>query len=177
GRPGDTLAQAAYVPPPPDFLAEHLSAWEKFLHDRMLPPLIHAALAHYQFEAIHPFLDGNGRVGRLLITLFLVERDVLPTPLLYLSAFFEATRGDYYDRLQSVHAKSEWEEWLVYFLNGVARQSEDALNRAERINTLLARWKTALAGSSRIALPLLDLVAENPYCTIRRVEKRLRVAF
>jgi len=177
GPPGCTLENAIYVPPPPEVLVKCLSAWEKFLHDHSLPLLVQAALMHIQFEAIHPFLDGNGRVGRLLITLFLVERDVLPTPLLYLSAFFEATRGDYYHRLQSVHAKSEWGEWLVYFLNGVARQSEDALNRAERINTLLARWKTALAGSSRIALPLLDLVAENPYCTIRRVEKRLRVAF
>jgi Fic family protein len=177
GPPGCTLENATYVPPPPEVLVECLSAWEKFLHDHSLPVLVQAALMHVQFEAIHPFLDGNGRVGRLLITLFLVERDVLPTPLLYLSAFFEATRSDYYDRLKSVHTKSEWEEWLLYFLNGVARQSEDALNRAERINTLLARWKTALAGSSRVALPLLDLVAENPYCTIRRVEKRLRVAF
>src|SRR5947208_9653684 len=127
GPPGRTLENAIYVPPPPEVLVECLSAWEKFLHDQSLPVLVQAALMHIQFEAIHPFLDGNGRVGRLLITLFLVERDVLPTPLLYLSAFFEATRGDYYDRLQSVHAKSEWEEWLVYFLNGVARQSEDAL--------------------------------------------------
>src|SRR5437667_7037698 len=177
GPPGCTLATATYIPPPPPEMMACLEQWETFLHDRSLPPLIQIALAHYQFEAIHPFLDGNGRVGRLLITLFLIERDILPAPLLYLSAFFEATRRDYYHRLQSVHAKSEWGEWLVYFLNGVARQSEDALNRAERINTLLARWKTALAGSSRIALPLLDLVAENPYCTIRRVEKRLRVAF
>ena len=102
GRPGDTLAQAAYVPPPPDALGEHLAAWEKFLHDRMLPPLVHAALSHYQFEAIHPFLDGNGRVGRLLITLELCERDILPAPLLYLSAFFEATRAEYYGGLRAV---------------------------------------------------------------------------
>src|SRR5947207_7267355 len=96
GRPGATLANATYVPPPPDLLMDCLGAWEKFLHDRSLPVLVQAALMHVQFEAIHPFLDGNGRVGRLLITLFLVEREVLPTPLLYLSAFFEATRADYY---------------------------------------------------------------------------------
>src|SRR2546428_2246765 len=99
GPPGCTLENATYVPPPPEVLGECLSAWEKFLHDHSLPVLVQAALMHIQFEAIHPFLDGNGRVGRLLFTLFLVERDVLPTPLLYLSAFFEATRGDYYDRL------------------------------------------------------------------------------
>src|SRR5205814_96999 len=130
GAPGSTLSNATYVPPPPDMLMDCLSAWEKFLHERSLPVLVQAALMHVQFEAIHPFLDGNGRVGRLLITLFLVEREVLPTPLLYLSAFFEATRADYYGALQGVHERGEWEDWLVYFLNGVARQSEDALSRA-----------------------------------------------
>ena len=177
GPPGCTLANASYVPPPPDALMGCLGAWEKFLHDRSLPALVQAALMHVQFEAIHPFVDGNGRVGRLLITLFLVERGVLPAPLLYLSAFFEATRADYYERLQGVHARSEWEAWLEYFLNGVARQSEDALSRAERINALAARWKTELAGASQAALRLLGMLAENPYCTVRRVEKRLKVAF
>src|SRR5437899_5389233 len=124
GPPGCTLANAIYVPPPPDALADCLGAWEKFLRERSLPVLVQAALMHVQFEAIHPFIDGNGRVGRLLITLFLVEREVLPAPLLYLSAFFEATRADYYERLQGVHARSEWEGWLEYFLNGVARPSE-----------------------------------------------------
>jgi Fic family protein len=177
GRPGATLANATYVPPPPERLMDSLGAWEKFLHDRSLPVLVQAAVMHVQFEAIHPFLDGNGRVGRLLITLFLVERDVLPTPLLYLSAFFEATRAEYYDRLHAVHAHSEWGDWLTYFLNGVARQSEDALSRAARINALIARWRAKVAGSSAIALKLVDVVAENPYCTIRRVEQRLGVAF
>ena len=88
GPPGSTLAQATYVPPPHEEMLEHLGAWEKFLHDEMLPPLVQTALMHYQFEAIHPFLDGNGRVGRLLITLLLMQRGVLPLPLLYLSAFF-----------------------------------------------------------------------------------------
>ena len=177
GRPGATLANATYVPPPPDLLMDCLGAWEKFLHDRSLPVLVQAALMHVQFEAIHPFLDGNGRVGRLLITLFLVEREVLPTPLLYLSAFFEATRADYYGALQGVHERGEWEDWLVYFLNGVARQSEDALSRAERINALLARWKVEMAKTSQAAVKAVDLVAENPYCTVRGVSKRLRVAF
>lgn len=177
GPPGCTLANASYVPPPPDALMDCLGAWEKFLHDRSLPALVQAALMHVGFEAIHPFVDGNGRVGRLLITLFLVERGVLPAPLLYLSAFFEATRADYYERLEGVHARSEWEAWLEYFLNGVARQSEDALSRAERINALVARWKIDLAGASQAVLKLVDILAENPYCTVRRVEKRLKVAF
>lgn len=177
GPPGCTLANATYVPPPPDALTDCLGAWEKFLHDRSLPVLVQAALMHVQFEAIHPFVDGNGRVGRLLITLFLVERNVLPSPLLYISAFFEATRANYYEMLQGVYARSEWEPWLEYFLNAVARQSEDALSRTERISGLVARWRTELAGSSQVTLRLLDLVAENPYCTIRRVEGRLKVAF
>ena len=193
GAPGCTLTDASYVPPPPEELLACLGAWEKFLHERALPPLAQAALAHYQFEAIHPFLDGNGRVGRLLITLFLVERAILPTPLLYLSAFFEATRRDYYDLLSGVTARGEWAAWLEYFLNGVARQSEDALGRAERINRLLERWRIAVGGAPagggtkreagalarpvRVPLLLVDLLAANPYVTVKKAAEQLGVAF
>jgi Fic family protein len=179
GRPGDTLAQAAYVPPPPDSLGEHLSAWEKFLHDRMLPPLVHAALAHYQFEAIHPFLDGNGRVGRLLITLELCEREVLPAPLLYLSAFFEATRADYYEGLRGISERGDWPAWLQYFLNGVARQAEDALSRAERINALLTGWRHKLSGGTglKTALRMVDMLGGNPFVTPRGAQKHLGLAY
>jgi Fic family protein len=154
-----------------------LGAWEVFLHERSLPPLVQIALLHVQFEAIHPFVDGNGRVGRLLISLFLVERGILPAPLLYLSAFFEATRRDYYDRLLGVTTRGEWEAWLEYFLTGVARQAEDALSRAERINRLLARWRERTAGRSASALRLVDLLAENPFWTVKRAAARLGVAF
>jgi Fic family protein len=179
GKPGATLAQAAYVPPPPDSMGDHLSAWEKFLHNRMLPPLVHAALSHYQFEAIHPFLDGNGRVGRLLITLELCERELLPAPLLYLSAFFEATRADYYAGLRGVSEHGDWAGWLQYFLNGVARQSEDALSRAERINALLTGWHNELAGGSgsRIASQLVNMLGANPFLTPRASEKRLGISY
>ncbi len=179
GRPGETLAQAKFVPPPPDSLGEHLAAWEKFLHERVLPPLVHLALAHYQFEAIHPFLDGNGRVGRLLITLQLCERGILPAPLLYLSAFFEATRADYYAGLRGVSERAEWEGWVQYFLNGVARQSEDALSRAERLNQLLTGWRDRLSGEAgtKVALQMLDLIATNPFLTPRGVEEKLDLAY
>lgn len=178
GPPGCTLANAAYVPPPPSELMACLGAWEKFLHDQLLPPLVQIGLAHYQFEAIHPFLDGNGRVGRLLITLFLVERKILPTPLLYLSAFFEATRRDYYEHLRGVTERSEWAEWLHYFLNGVARQSEDALSRAEQMNRLLASWRAAVSGTpSKAPMVLVDQLAANPFLTIKGVAKKLDVAF
>jgi Fic family protein len=178
GPAGCTLDNATYVPPPPEEVTNCLGAWEKFLHDRSLPPLVQVALIHSQFETIHPFLDGNGRVGRLLITLFLIERRILPTPLLYLSAFFEATRRDYYDRLIGVNRHGEWSEWLEYFLNGAARQSEDALSRAERINRQLADWRTAVAGlSSKTPAALVDLLAENPYWMVKGVAQRLKVAF
>jgi Fic family protein len=179
GPPGATLAQASYVPPPPGSLGEHLAAWEKFLHDQMLPPLIHAALAHYQFEAIHPFLDGNGRVGRLLITIELCERNVLPTPFLYLSAFFDATRTDYYGGLRGITEAGDWAGWLQYFLNGVARQAEDALSRAERTNKLLEQWRRKLASDShaKAAFQMVDLLGANPFVTPRGAQQRLGLAY
>ncbi len=178
GPSGCTLLNASYVPPPPDYLMECLARWETFLHDRRLPPLIQIALAHYQFEAIHPFLDGNGRVGRLLITLFLIERQILPTPLLYLSAFFEATRREYYDGLSAVSGRGDWNAWLLYFLSGVARQSEDALSRAERINSLLVQWRSvSIATSSKVPSRIVDLLAANPFITPKKAVQRLQVAF
>jgi Fic family protein len=178
GPPGCTLNNASYVPPPVDTLNACLGAWENFLHDRSLPPLIQIGLLHYQFEAIHPFLDGNGRVGRLLVTLFLVEREILPTPLLYLSAFFEATRRDYYDLLAAVTHEAAWGAWLVYFLNGIARMSEDVVRRAERINTLLAQWRTAVSGvASKVPGHVIETLADNPFCTINKIAERLEVAF
>ena len=178
GPAGCTLQNASYVPPPPSELMNCLGVWEKFLHDRRLPPLFQIALIHYQFEAIHPFLDGNGRVGRLLITLFLIERSILPTPLLYLSAFFEATRRDYYSHSKAVSNRGDWETWIHYFLNGVARQSEDALGRAERINQCIAKWRIKiLSASSKIALLLIDLLAANPFLTVGKAATDLKIAF
>lgn len=178
GPPGCSLEEATFVPPAPDALPGLLATWEAFLHDRALPPLIQIALAHHRFETIHPFLDGNGRVGRLLITLFLVEREILPSPLLYLSAFFEATRPEYYRRLQAVRNESDWTGWLLYFLRGVARQAEDAVARAERINARLAAWRSqAVQSGSRAAPGLVDLLAENPYWTTSRAAERLGVAY
>jgi len=136
------------------------------------------ALAHYQFEAVHPFLDGNGRVGRLLITLFLIERQILPTPLLYLSAFFEAPRRDYYDGLRGISERGGWNDWLEYFLLGVARMSEDALSRAMRINGLLAEWQRKVSGeSSNNPLRVVELLGANPFITTKGVADKLAIAF
>ena len=178
GQAGSTPATATYIPPPPAEMAACLGDLDRFLHETVLPPLVQVALVHYQFEAIHPFLDGNGRVGRLLVTLFLVEREILPTPLLYLSAFFEATRREYYEGLQGVTERGEWERWLGYFLNGVARQSEDALGRAERINRQLSAWRLEIAGiSSKTPALLLERLSANPFQTVRKAAQEMGMAF
>ena len=178
GTPGCTLKEASYVPPPPDVLGEQLGDWERFIHESELPLLVTCALMHYQFEAIHPFIDGNGRVGRLLITLLLCERNVLPGPFLYLSAFFDATRRVYYDRLRAITESGDWIGWLDYFLNGVIRQCEDSLGRADRMNELIEEWKTQIAGvTPKAAFALVELLAGNPYITPRSAEENLGVVF
>jgi Fic family protein len=178
GSPGSTIATASYIPPPPGEVENCLAAWERFLHESTLPPLVTIALAHYQFEAIHPFLDGNGRVGRLLITLFLIEHQIIPTPLLYLSAFFEASRRDYYDGLRGISERGAWNDWLEYFLLGVARMSEDALSRAVRINGLLAEWQRRVSGeSSNNPLRVVELLGANPFITINGAADKLKIAF
>jgi len=177
GPPGCTLNTAKFVPPPVENLMSCLGDLEDFLHDRQLPSLIHIALCHYQFEAIHPFLDGNGRMGRLLIMLLLIERKMLPAPLLYLSAFFEATRDDYYRELFNVSKNGSWNNWLNYFLNGIAMQSEDALSRATRINALLNKWKLKVANTaSQVPVNIVEHFAVNPYLTVGRIAQELTIA-
>ncbi|MBK8447951.1 MAG: Fic family protein [Micropruina sp.] len=132
GPAGATPETATYVPPLPEHLPHLMTDWEYFVNDdgKRLPALIQAALMHYQFETIHPFLDGNGRVGRLLINLLLMERGRLPLPLLYLSSYFESNRQAYYDRLQAVRESADIDGWLVFFLTAVKSQADDAVLRA-----------------------------------------------
>jgi Fic family protein len=178
GRPGSSIHEATFVPPPAEVVPECLAGWEKYLADRALPPLVQLALLHYQFEAIHPFRDGNGRVGRLINTLFLLERGLLSSPFLCLSAFFEATRQEYYRRLLAVSRAGDWDEWLSYVLNGVARQSEDVVSRAVRITALLDGWRRALVGArSDLPLKLVNDLAANPYCVVKVIAKREKVAY
>ena len=172
GPAGGTLQNAAYVPPSPDLLMDCLGTWEQFIHVQTIPPLVQAGLLHYQFEAIHPFLDGNGRVGRLMIILFLIERKVLTAPLLYISAFFEATRSEYYNRLLAVSQESQWNSWLEYFLNGITRMSEDVLGRAEKINLLLQSWRKKIAGEKpKILVDTIELLAENPFWNTKKLSR------
>ena len=178
GPPGSVLNNATYVPPPPDELMGCLGSWEHFLHDESLPPLVHAALIHAQFEAIHPFLDGNGRVGRLLIPLLFIARGVMPTPLLYLSAYFEASRQEYYAHLLAVTRDGDWEAWLVYFLRGVCEQAEDAISRIRRIDELFHIWSEQLSSARSANLEkVLELFVEFPVWNVPALATKLEVAY
>jgi Fic family protein len=178
GPAGATIESATFVPPPPEELAGLLSDLERFVHeDPQLPPLVQAALLHYQFETIHPFLDGNGRLGRLLIVLFLVMRDRLPEPLLYLSPYIETRRQAYYDALQGVRERGDIDQWLAFFLEGVRVQAIDAVVRAERLIDLRERYRvTVRAATSGIANQVVELALEQPVLNSRVVEDRLGVS-
>jgi cell filamentation protein, protein adenylyltransferase len=173
GPAGSTPATAPYVPPPADALMGCLGDWETFLHDRdRFPDLIQCAVMHEQFEAIHPFLDGNGRVGRLLITLFLVERSRLSQPLLYLSDYIEAHRQEYYDRLQRVRTDGDWPGWLRFFLVGVEQTARSAVRQASRLMDLREAYRGRLSKKPN-ALRLLDELFVNPYLTAARAAQIL----
>ncbi|MEX0953384.1 MAG: Fic/DOC family N-terminal domain-containing protein [Nitriliruptoraceae bacterium] len=178
GAPGRPLPEATFVPPrhEPEMI-EALTDWEQFLHDREgdLPPLVACALLHYQFETIHPFLDGNGRLGRVVAILYLMNIGELPQPLLYLSPWFERDRDTYYERLQAVRERGEMQQWLTYFLDGVARQAQDAVARAELLTDLQGRYRAALADDRSRAAHVIDLMFANPYVTTARVARHLGV--
>jgi Fic family protein len=176
GSSTDTPENAAFVPPLPDEMGAALDDLERFLNeDVRLPVLVRCALAHYQFETIHPFLDGNGRLGRLLAVFYLVQQDQLPQPLLYLSAYFEAHRNDYYDRLQAVRERGELQEWLQFFLTAVAVQATDAIERAERLADLRERYRRDIASSRSRASEVVELLMANPFVTVRNVQAALGV--
>ena len=171
GPAGSNLMNAPYVPPPVEEMTGLLADWERYLHVRdRTPDLIQCAIMHEQFEAIHPFLDGNGRVGRLMITLFLIERGRLSQPLLYLSDFVERHRSDYYDLLQRVRTHAEWIPWLRYFLTGVEETARDAAKRARRLLEL----REAMMRQTERAL--VDQLFVNPYITISKAAGVLGVS-
>jgi len=167
--------EAPFVAPPVDEMHSALDAFEKYLHSiNGFPPLIRLALVHYQFEAIHPFIDGNGRIGRLLISLLLVHWELLPSPLLYLSAFFERHRQRYYDLLMAVSERGAWTDWVLFFLQGVIEQCGDALARAKKLQDLQSEWtrKLSRAGAYK-ARALAELLFGYPVLTVPQVQKLL----
>ncbi len=174
GRPED----ARFVPPAAAYVPDLLHDWESFLNDDLeMPPLVQCALIHYQFEAIHPYEDGNGRIGRLLIILYLCARGVLPTPLLYLSAFFERNRDAYYDHLLTISLTGEWAPWLEFFLRGVAHEAKDALERSRRLRNLREEYRDRLQKSrqSGNTLRLLDELFAAPIMTAPRAARVLSI--
>lgn len=176
GAPGATPETAIFVPPPPDELGDLIADWERFANEEnSLPPLVSAALLHYQFETLHPFLDGNGRLGRLLIIFYLITRGRLPSPLLYLSPYLEDRRDEYFACLQGVRERGDFDTWLRFFLRGVEAQANDAVTRAERLLDLRERYRAATAGLRSQAGGLVDLAFEMPVLTAHLVEVRAEV--
>jgi len=179
GPENASLNEATFVPPPVHEMNEALYDLERFLHDDELPALVHAGLAHAQFETIHPFLDGNGRVGRLLITFLLVHRGVLHRPLLYLSVYLKRHRAEYYDRLMAIRNRGDWESWLRFFLTGVAQTAEEAATTARAILALRDKDRHAIldhAGGVH-GLRLHDLLFERPLIHVNLVKDRLGISF
>lgn len=174
-RPGN----AAFVPPPPERLMGCLDGLERFFHERhKLPVLVEAGLVHVQFESIHPFLDGNGRLGRLLITLLLCERDALKEPLLYPSLYLKTNRNKYYDLLQRVRTEGSWEDWLDFFLEGIAAAAQEAATMAQETLTLFAKDREKIEKLGRAtpsALRVHELMQRNPFVRIQTAAKVLKL--
>ena len=176
GPAGSTLADATYVPPPPSEMMDCLGNWEMFLQESgSFPELIQCAILHAQFEAIHPFLDGNGRIGRLLITLFLIERGRLSQPLLYLSAYIEANRQEYYDLLQRINTEGDWSPWFHYFLHGVEETCQHAVRQAGALMELREQLHREMRSKPKAAA-LIDPLFVNPYMTVSRAAELLNVS-
>jgi Fic family protein len=176
-----TLRTATFVPPPVHQMHEALDNFEKFLHETTsFPALIHCGLAHAQFETIHPFLDGNGRVGRLLITFLLCQRGILKRPLLYLSHYLKFHRAEYYDRLMAIRNDGNWEGWLRFFLKGVGEVSRSATETARQILELRQQHQQVISekvASQAKAATLLDYLFEQPLVNVRMAERTLQCAF
>ena len=180
GARGSPIEKATYVPPPVPEMHEALDAFEKFLHARSdLPVFVRMALIHYQFEAIHPFLDGNGRVGRLLITFLLETEKILDQPLLYLSAFFERHRDEYYRLLLEVSQRGAWQEWIDFFLRAVTEQAIDAVDRAQRLLSLWDEYRRRVtsARSSALLGGAIDRLFESPALTIAGAAREMKVTY
>ncbi len=180
GAVGSTPSTAKYVPPPVDEMNIGLDQLEKFIHaGSEIPALVRAGLVHYQFEAIHPFLDGNGRIGRLLTILLFCEWNLLPQPLLNLSVYFERYRQEYYDLLLSVSQKGNWESWLKFFLRGISVQANDSVVRLNRLQTIRTTYQ-AIADTERNRIRMgqvLDFLFMQPVLSVRQLQTFLNVSF
>jgi Fic family protein len=181
GGGGSTLQNARYIPPNVEDMTEAMSDLEKYMNaDDELDVLIRAALIHYQFETIHPFLDGNGRVGRLLITLFLMEQKVLSAPALYISYFLKKNRIEYYDRMTEVRNKGNYEQWVKFFLQAILESGQDAADKIQKLSGLHAKNAGLIDGmgrASKTARQLFEYLEQNPIIEIRKTAAALGMAF
>lgn len=181
GGKGSTLRNAKYIPPSPDDMTEAMSDLEKYINaDDRLDGLIRAALIHYQFETIHPFLDGNGRIGRLLITLFLMEKKILTTPALYISYFLKKNRVEYYDRMTEVRSKGNYEQWVKFFLQAIAESAKDAIAAIDELTALHDKNVDLVAGmgrASKNAMLMFRYLEANPIIEIGKTAEALGITF
>lgn len=171
GKPGAKLEEATYIPPLPDDIPELFSNLERYIHSDERDILVQIGVSHYQFEAIHPFEDGNGRIGRLIISLLLYQKKLLSYPFIYLSEFFEEHRRDYYDLLRGVSEKGDWEAWLAFFLRGIEVQAGKAMETCQKVLALHESLKLKMADlNSKYAHDFLDAIFMSPYFTSRNLK-------
>lgn len=178
GRPGAPIEEATFVPPPPQEITRLFFNLEKYLHSTdVLDPLIQIAIVHYQFEAIHPFSDGNGRVGRLLVPLFLYEKKITKYPNIYISEFLEEHRGDYYDILRNISEKGDWIGWIRFFLLAIREQTKLTYERVQKIESLYKLLKDRLPEFNSVyALSFLDAIFESPRFSTKRIREITKIA-
>lgn len=180
GPPGSTIVNATYIPPPPDMMLSLMEDFEKYFYAKdKIPDLVRIALIHAQFETIHPFLDGNGRIGRLLITFYLIWKKILTKPILYLSFYLKKNRTAYYDLLMKIRTEGDWEQWIKFFLKGVYATCDEATNTAHEIIKLKERLLLKIyenAITSIYAVRLLDLLFETPLVSVKNAIDILKIS-
>ena len=182
GGQGSTIKNARYIPPNPEDMNDSMSDLEKYMNSEdSLDPLIQAALIHYQFETIHPFLDGNGRIGRLLITLFLIEKNLLSSPCLYISYFLKLNRTEYYDRMMQVRSSGNYEQWVIFFLDALAASAQDAILNTEKLAQLheknLKLFTSVQARSKSNIFKLFEYIEKNPILDVQKTAKALALSY
>jgi Fic family protein len=174
GPPNSTAEEAEYVPPKPDDITGLMKNWVEFVHDEAMDPLVQAGIAHYQFEAIHPFMDGNGRIGRLLIPILLYSKDLIPYPYLYISDFFEQNRKHYYEALRGVDRDRDWDAWISFFLYGIKETSKQMQDKVVKMYQLYGRLNEELVDlNSQYSQLLLDLLFEKPIISSKEILRQL----
>lgn len=179
GPAGSDLSNAKYIPPTVDFMLEAMSDFEKYMNDEniVLDPIIKSALIHYQFETIHPFLDGNGRIGRMLIVLYLLNQEIITYPVFYISYFLKKNRVEYYDRLAEVRSKGNYEQWVAFFLDAVIETCKDSIQTIEELTALNEKNILKLGRVSKSTRAVFEYVTKNPIIDINKTAKELDLSF